>query len=420
MARSAKKERGVAETEVSTRRHRWVARRGRRRLALCSLRSGEKAAAAESCCSRRALLAKAPESGREAEREAIGFSFFESKIEKNEIGRPENTKQEPSTSLPSRLLLRDDFFSLALLRGRLLGPAEDPTPRSKAPLERRARGARGEAAESFFFEEQHRSRRRRRRCFFPSVGLRPRRRRVAFIPRERGAHTHARGGPAAGEKKEGENREKERRVFFAFRSIAHPFFSTSSSETPNSFQAAAHAKSRSLSLLGVYAANEHLGDSRLKPSARAAAEAVARGNSSSSSRNGEAATSSSSSSSSSPSCCILLVNNGALASFSEGKADAEAGDILSLWLQKSSGGGESKAVAAAAAPGSSSLSSAGGWERASSSSSSSSSALRGAGGEERAKLFLQAVSSGLVDKVHDFDDHLLDLKKDWLNPGLLG
>ena len=147
-------------------------------------------------------------------------------------------------------------------------------------------------------------------------------------------------------------------------------------------KAAAHAKSRDLSLLGVYAANELLGDETLKPAARAAAEAVARGNGGSSS-------------------CILLVNNGALAPFSEGKADAEAGDVLGLWLLKK-GGGEGGN---------------GGWERV---VSSSSPLLRGAGGEERAKLFVQAVAKGLIDRVHDFDDHLLDLKKDWLNPGLLG
>ena len=165
-------------------------------------------------------------------------------------------------------------------------------------------------------------------------------------------------------------------------------------------KAAAHAKSRDLSLLGVYAANELLSDDRLKPAARAAAEAVARGSGSGGGGGGG-----------SVSCCVLLVNNGALTSFSEGKADPEAGDVLSLWLKKSGGGGGGAAQ--------------GGWERVSPPSSSSSSAappaplLRGAGGEERAKLFAQAVAKGLVDRVHDFDDHLLDLKKDWLNPGLL-
>ena len=107
------------------------------------------------------------------------------------------------------------------------------------------------------------------------------------------------------------------------------------------------------------------------------------------------------------SSCVLLVNNGALASFSEGKAgDTEAGDALRLWLRRSGGGGGSGG--------------AGGWERAVSASSSSSPLLRGAGGEERAGLYVQAVAKGLADRVNDFDDHLLDPKKDWLNPGLLG
>ena len=165
-------------------------------------------------------------------------------------------------------------------------------------------------------------------------------------------------------------------------------------------QAAAHARSRDLSLLGVYAANELLSDDRLKPAVRAAAEAVARGTGSGGSGSGGSGGSASASSSS---CCALLVNNGALASFSEGRADPQAGDALTLWLKKGGGGGA--------------------WERVAPSPSSSSSSspvlLRGAGGEERAKLFAQAVARGLADRVHDFDDHLLDLKKDWLNPGLL-
>lgn len=112
--------------------------------------------------------------------------------------------------------------------------------------------------------------------------------------------------------------------------------------------------------------------------------------------------------SSASSSCILLVNNGALPSFSEGKADPETGDVLILWLKKTGGGGN------------------GGWERVEPSSLLPPSSspppplLRGAGGEERAGLFVQAVAKGLIDQVHDFDDHLLDLKNDWLNPGLLG
>jgi hypothetical protein len=114
--------------------------------------------------------------------------------------------------------------------------------------------------------------------------------------------------------------------------------------------------------------------------------------------NGASSSSASSSSSSSASSCALLLNNAALASFSEGKPDPVAGDVLELWLNKKGGGS---------------------WERVAPSDSSKP-LLRGAGGEERAKLFVQAVAKGLIDEVNDFDDHLLDLKKDWLNPGLLG
>ena len=191
-----------------------------------------------------------------------------------------------------------------------------------------------------------------------------------------------------------------------------PLFSLSLSKKKKKTKAAAHAKSRDLSLLGVYAANELLGDDRLKPAARAAAEAVARGSGSVGGSGGGGSGGNGNGNGASFGCA-LLVNNGALASFSEGKADPEAGDVLSLWLRKSN---DCKGAGG------------GGWERVSppppsspSSSSSSSPALllRGAGGEERAKLFAQAVASGLVDRVSDFDDHLLDLKKDWLNPGLL-
>ena len=123
---------------------------------------------------------------------------------------------------------------------------------------------------------------------------------------------------------------------------------------------------------------------------------MARGNGASSS-SGSSSSSSSSSPSLSNSSCALLLNNAALASFAEGKPDPAVGDVLELWLNKKGGGS---------------------WERVAPSGSSK--FLRGAGGEERAKLFVQAVAKGLIDEVSDFDDHLLDLKKDWLNAGLLG
>ena len=310
-------------------------------------------------------------------------------------------------------------FILDLLRGRLRGPPEDTVARRKASLERRAGSASGQAAKGGVVKCWE-----RRRCIIDSVCLWPRRGRAAAVPRSHALRAYARGCPAAGkgDEKRVEKRNRSKKSKFppcfgpAPRSISLnllDLFSLSLSlKKKKKKKAPAHPKSRDLSLLGVYAANELLGDDRLKPAARAAAEAVARGSGSVGGSGGGGSGGNGNGNGASFGCA-LLVNNGALASFSEGKADPEAGDVLSLWLRKSN---DCKGAGG------------GGWERVSppppsspSSSSSSSPALllRGAGGEERAKLFAQAVASGLVDRVSDFDDHLLDLKKDWLNPGLL-
>lgn len=130
-------------------------------------------------------------------------------------------------------------------------------------------------------------------------------------------------------------------------------------------QAAAHAAAASHTLVGVYAANERLEDRALGPAARAAADAVARAA-------GKGAP-----------VAALLLDGAALAVFSSGQ-----GGVPLLAFAKSDASGKWAPAPAPAAPAAAST------------------------------RFADAVAAGALDAVADFDDHLLDLKADWLNEGI--
>jgi hypothetical protein len=137
---------------------------------------------------------------------------------------------------------------------------------------------------------------------------------------------------------------------------------------PPPWQAAHHASTRSLTLVGVYAANERLADAALPPAARSAADAVARA--------------------AGTAPLALLLDGETLPSYSAGKG----GIPLIAWTKSGGGGG-----AWVASPRGAGVS-----------------ASAGASG-----LFAAAVADGKLDAVADFDDHLIDLRKDWLNEALV-
>ena len=139
---------------------------------------------------------------------------------------------------------------------------------------------------------------------------------------------------------------------------------------PHTPQAAHHASTRNAALVGVYTANERLADDALPPSARAAGDAAARV---SGAARGLA----------------LLLDGASLADFSAGGGSG-ASPFLA-WTHDLGGSG--------------------GWKPAPAGGVAASTGA--------AALFAAAVADGKLNAVADFDDHLIDLRKDWLNLGLV-
>ena len=135
-------------------------------------------------------------------------------------------------------------------------------------------------------------------------------------------------------------------------------------------QAAHHASTRNASIVGVYAANERLADDALPPCARAAGDAAARV---SGSARGLA----------------LLLDGSTLADFSA--RGGSGTPPFTAWTHDLGGSG--------------------GWKPAPAGGVASSTGA--------AALFAAAVAGGKLETVADFDDHLIDLGKDWLNVGLV-
>ena len=129
-------------------------------------------------------------------------------------------------------------------------------------------------------------------------------------------------------------------------------------------QAIHHAAASSTAVVGVYAANPRLADAALPPAARAAADAVARA--------------------AGGAPLALLLDGASLPTFSKGGG----GVPYVAWTKTGDGRWAASGDAVVGSTGASAL-------------------------------FADAVAAGKLDAVADFDDHLVDVRRDWLNRALV-